>query len=85
MRNTSVLATIALAAIIAIPGASYAGYAIQHKPATPVRSDPTNCTGSGCATQNPAHATQPCSSSNCSTRTRKHKSLSSTSKSDTSK
>ena len=85
MRNMSVAATIALAAIIAIPGASYAAsklaYAITHKSAT----DSNTCTGGGCTAQNPDRVTQPCNGSNCYKRTRKHKSSSNTSRSDTSK
>ena len=63
----SAVAAIALAAIVTIPGASYA--AMKHKSAT----DPANCTGGACTSQNPDRVTQPCNGSNCYKRTRKHK------------
>jgi hypothetical protein len=62
----SVAAAIALAAIIAVPGASYAA---SKKSAT----DPATCTGGACTAQNPDRVTQPCNGSNCYKRTRKHK------------
>jgi hypothetical protein len=68
MRNISVAAAIALAAIVAVPGASYP--ASKHKSAT----DPANCTGGACTAQNPDRVTQPCNGSNCYKHTRKHKS-----------
>jgi len=60
-------AAIALAAMVAIPGASYA--ASKHKSAT----DPASCTGGGCTAQNPDRVTQPCNGANCYKRSRKHK------------
>jgi hypothetical protein len=65
MRKIS-LAAIALAAIVAIPGASYAA---SKKSA----SDPASCTGGACTAQNPDRVTQPCNGSNCYKKTRKHK------------
>jgi hypothetical protein len=62
----SVAAAIALAAIIAIPGASYAA---SKKSAT----DPTSCTGGGCTAENPDRVRQPCSGAACYKKTRKHK------------
>jgi hypothetical protein len=62
-----VVAAIALAAIVAIPSASYA--AKKHKDA----SDPTQCTGGACTAQNPDRVTQPCNGSNCYKSSRKHK------------
>jgi hypothetical protein len=59
-------AAIALAAIIAIPGASYAA---SKKSAT----DPASCTGGGCTAQNPDRVTQPCNGASCYKKTRKHK------------
>jgi hypothetical protein len=79
MRKISVVAAVALAAIVAIPGASYA--ASKHKSAT----DPASCTGGGCTAQNPDRVTQPCNGASCYKRSRKHKSSSETSKTDTSK
>jgi hypothetical protein len=63
----SVLAAIALAAVVTVPSASYA--ASKHKSAT----DPASCTGGACTAQNPDRVTQPCNGSNCYKRTRKHK------------
>jgi hypothetical protein len=64
----SVMAAIALAAIVAVPGASYA--ASKHKSST----DPASCTGGGCTAQNPDRVTQPCSGASCYKRSsRKHK------------
>jgi hypothetical protein len=68
----SVLAAIALAAIVAIPGASYA--ASKHKGSEAGLSNPATCTGGACTAQNPDRVTQPCNGSNCYKRTRKHKS-----------
>jgi hypothetical protein len=67
MRKISVVAAIVLAAIVAIPGASYA--ASKNKSA----NDPAACTGGACTAQNPDRVTQPCNGSNCYKRTRKHK------------
>jgi hypothetical protein len=79
MRKISVVAAVALATIVAIPGASYA--ASKHKSAT----DPASCTGGGCTAQNPDRVTQPCSGASCYKRTRKHKPAAASEKSDTSK
>jgi hypothetical protein len=80
MRKISLLAAVALAAIVAMPGASDA--ASKRKSAT----DPASCAGGGCTAVNPDRVTQPCNGSNCYKRTsRKHKSSSDTSKADTSK
>ena len=68
MRKISVVAAIALAAIVAVPGASYA--ATKHKSAT----DPASCNGGACTAQNPDRVTQPCNGSQCYKHTRKHKS-----------
>jgi hypothetical protein len=70
ISKISVVTAIALAAIVAMPGASYA--ASKHKSA----NDPASCTGGGCTAQNPDRVTQPCSGSQCYKRTRKHKSSS---------
>jgi hypothetical protein len=66
----SVLAAIALAAIVAVPGASYA--ASKHKSSDGL-ANPATCTGGGCTAQNPDRVTQPCNGSNCYKRSRKHK------------
>jgi len=67
MRKISVVTAVALAAILAIPSASYA--ASKRKSAT----DPASCTGGACTAQNPDRVTQPCSGSNCYKSSRKHK------------
>jgi hypothetical protein len=77
----SVVAAIALAAIVAVPGASYA--ASKHKGAASTENgltNPANCTGGGCTSQNPDRVTQPCNGSQCYKRSRKHKSSSEASK-----
>ena len=66
MRKISVVAAIALAAIVAVPSASYA--TSKNK-----STDPATCTGGACTAQNPDRVTQPCNGSNCYKRTRKHK------------
>jgi hypothetical protein len=65
MRKISVAAAIALAVIVAIPGASYA--------ASKKSGDPASCTGGACTAENPDRVTQPCNGSNCYKKTRKHK------------
>jgi hypothetical protein len=66
MRKISVVAAIALAAIVAIPGASYAA-------SKKSSADPASCTGGGCTAQNPDRVTQPCNGASCYKKTRKHK------------
>ena len=66
----SVLAAIALAAIVAIPSASYAA---SKKHTQTGYTSPTACTGGGCTSQNPDRVTQPCSGASCYKKTRKHK------------
>jgi hypothetical protein len=66
MKKISVAAAIALAAIVAIPGASYAA---SKKSAT----DPADCTGGACTAQNPDRVTQPCNGASCYKKTHKHK------------
>lgn len=72
----SVVAAIALAAIVSVPSASYA--ASKHKGAASSETgltNPANCTGGGCTSQNPDRVTQPCNGANCYKRSsRKHKS-----------
>lgn len=68
MRKMSLAAAVALAAMVAIPGASYA--ASKHKSA----NDPASCTGGGCTAQNPDRVRQPCSGAACYKRSHtKHK------------
>ena len=74
----SVVTAIALAAIVAVPSASFA--ATKHKGATSSETgltNPANCTGGGCTAQNPDRVVQPCNGSQCYKRSRKHKSSSS--------
>ncbi len=73
----SVITAIALAAIVAVPSASYA--ASKHKGAASSETgltNPANCTGGGCTSQNPDRVVQPCNGANCYKRSRKHKSSS---------
>jgi hypothetical protein len=77
----SVVAAIALAAIVAVPSASYA--ASKHKGAASSETgltNPAECTGGACTSKNPDRVVQPCSGANCYKRTRKHKSSSEASK-----
>jgi hypothetical protein len=70
----TIAAAIALAAIVAIPGASYA--ASKHKGAASGDTgytNPATCAGGACTSQNPDRVTQPCSGSQCYKRSRKHK------------
>src|SRR5260370_35561857 len=71
----SVVAAIALAAIVAVPSASYA--ASKHKGAASSETgltNPANCTGGGCTSQNPDRVGQPGNGANRYKRLRKHKS-----------
>jgi hypothetical protein len=75
----SVVAAIALAAIVAVPGASYA--ASKHKGAASSETgltNPASCTGGGCTSENPDRVRQPCYGSQCYKRshTNKHQSSS---------
>jgi hypothetical protein len=77
----SVVAAIALAAIVAVPSASYA--ASKHKGATSSETGLTNpktCLGGACTSENPDRVTQPCSGASCYKRSRKHKSSAESSK-----
>jgi len=68
----SIAAAIALAAIVAVPGASFA--ASKHKGAASDATNPASCAGGGCTAVNPDRVTQPCNGSNCYKRSsRKHK------------
>jgi hypothetical protein len=75
MRKISVVAAIALAAIVAIPGASYAA-------SKKSSADPASCTGGGCTAQNPDRVTQPCNGASCYKKTRKHKAAAASQPSD---
>jgi hypothetical protein len=71
----SVVAAIALAVIVALPGASYA--ASKHKGAASSETgltNPANCTGGACTSQNPDRVVQPCHGAQCYKKSRKHKS-----------
>lgn len=77
----SVVTAIALAAIVAVPSASFA--ASKHKGAASSDTgfkNPAQCTGGACTSQNPDRVVQPCSGANCFKRSRKHKSSSASEK-----
>jgi hypothetical protein len=74
----SVVAAIALAAIVSVPGASYA--ASKHKSSDTGLTNPATCTGGGCTAQNPDRVVQPCNGSQCYKKTRKHKPASASAK-----
>lgn len=79
----SVVAAIALAAIVAVPGASYAA-SHKHKGAASTETgftNPQSCLGGGCTSQNPDRVRQECSGGQCYKRSHtKHKSSSASSK-----
>ncbi len=80
MTSKISLAAIALAALIAIPSASYAA-SQKHKGAASTETgytNPTTCTGGACTSQNPDRVRQECSGASCykRSRTSKHKSSS---------
>jgi hypothetical protein len=73
------LAAIALAAIVAIPGASYAAFQ-THKggPSSDTGlTNPGGCLGGGCTSEKPDRVGQPCSVGPCYKRTHTKKSKSS--------
>jgi len=74
------LAAIALAAIVAIPGASYAAF--QTREGAPSSgtglTNPGGCLGGRCTSENPDRMRQPCSGGSCYKRTHTKKSKSST-------
>ncbi len=77
----SVVAAIALAAIVAVPSASYAASQKHKGAASTGLTNPATCTGGGCTSQNPDRVTQPCSGASCYKRSHtKHKSSSTSSK-----
>jgi hypothetical protein len=72
------VAAIALAAIVAIPGASFAA-SQKHRGAASGETgytNPTSCTGGSCTSQNPDRVRQECSGAQCYKKSRKHKSSS---------
>ena len=76
----SVLAAIALAAIVSVPSASYAA-SKKHRGTASTETgyaNPSTCLGGSCTSENPDRVRQPCSGSSCykRTRTTKHKSSS---------
>jgi hypothetical protein len=73
----NVLATIALAAIVSVPSASYAA-SKKHRGAASTETgytNPSGCLGGSCTSENPDRVRQPCSGGSCYKRTRatKHK------------
>jgi hypothetical protein len=75
----SVVAAIALAAIVAIPAASDAA-SQKHRGAPSNETGLTNpgtCLGGGCTSENPDRVVQPCNGSQCYKRSRARQKLSS--------
>jgi hypothetical protein len=74
----SLAGAILLAAIVAVPGASYAA-SQKHKGAPSSETgytNPTTCAGGACTSENPDRVRQECSGASCYKRARKHKSSS---------
>jgi hypothetical protein len=69
----SLAVAVALAALVAVPSASYAA-SKKHKAAETSETgltNPSGCLGGGCTSQNPDRVTQPCNGSNCYKRSSK--------------
>jgi hypothetical protein len=76
----TVVAALALAALVAVPGSSDAA-SRKHRGAASTEtgySNPGTCLGGSCTSENPDRVRQPCSGGSCykRTRTSKHKSSS---------